>query len=135
MEIIPHSMPAARTFLISNNGSSVYYFLSAFHYFLEKLLQKEPIYFVTDGATSEYISTLKCIGEDGVYTDGYHGLCYFHLVIQSWNKYVKPYITPNIKKKSTNQWQLSTIRKWFKSWFFNVERKIEYHYSKRFFQR
>ena len=60
---------------------------------------------VTDGATTEYIPILKIIGKNGPYPHCSHGLCYFHLVIQGWNKHVKPCVTQIVKedlKKTSN---------------------------------
>ena len=62
-------------------------------------------------------------------------MCYFHLVIQGWDKHVKPYITLAVKENDILQQKIAIIRKWVKSWFFNIELKIEYHYSKRFFHK
>ena len=101
--------------------------------FFGQTITKRIQLFLTNGASTEYLPILKPFGEDGVHKNACHGLCYFHLVIQGWNKYVKPYITANLKENTTCQQYLKTIRYWFKSWFFYVELEIEYHCSKRFF--
>ena len=71
-------------------------FFRVLTFFFGKFITDRIRLIISDGATTEYIPILKSIGKNGVYPNGCHGLCYFHLVIQGWNKHIKPYVTSDI---------------------------------------
>jgi hypothetical protein len=61
-----------------------------------------------------------------VYPKSVHGLCYFHLHVQGWTKFVvKTAPDTDAAKKCAE-----TARLWIKSWFFDVESEDEYKFSR-----
>ena len=54
---------------------------------------------LTSMCSSEYLSFIVNSGEGYVSPNSCLGLCYFHLLIQGWNRHVKPNIDFNVKIK------------------------------------
>ena len=77
----------------------------------------------------------KNIGTDGQYSFAVHGLCYFHIVTQGWQIYVKPNILHDIDGKQELTDIVTIIQSWLKSCFFSTESESEYFYSKRYFHQ
>ena len=57
-----------------------------------KLITERNKLMLTDGCSAEYLSFIMNSGSGHVYKNSCLGLCYFHLVIQGWNKHVRPSI-------------------------------------------
>ena len=50
---------------------------------------------LTDGCSNEYLSFIVNSGDGAVFPHSCLGLCYFHLIIQGWNKHFPPNIDTN----------------------------------------
>ena len=73
------------------------------------------------------------LGANSVFPNSCLGLCYFHLVIQGWNKHVQPNIDMSTPTKDLIKKTVKTIKMWVKTWYFDIETESEYIFSRRLF--
>ena len=78
-----------------------------------------------------FLSIFYHTGPTSVFPNSCLGLCYFHLVIQGWNKHVQPNIDMNGPNKVLTKQTVNVIKMWVKSWYFDVENNTEYVFSRR----
>jgi len=62
----------------------------------------------------------------GTFPNAVHALCYYHLHLQNWLKFIAKWVPENDTAKKYARW----ASEWIRSWFFEVETKAEYDDSK-----
>ena len=85
---------------------------------------------ITDGAVTEYVPFITNTGCNNPFPHALHGLCYFHIAIQGYQKHVLPSITDTIKNSYEMMQYIKIFRFWIKTWFYTIESVIEYNYSR-----
>ena len=85
---------------------------------------------LTDGCTSEYLPFILNIGFNNAFPKAVHGLCYYHLAIQGFKKYVDPHVPTVGRFSKRAKVAVYHIKKWVKDWFFDVEDEAEYRDSR-----
>ena len=125
---------AARAF-IPNAQNWVFYtlFRECLPAFFGPVVTKRNRLMITDGCASEYVSFINSSGKDSIFPNSCLGLCYFHLVIQGWNKHVKSEFGDEYVGNVQKNAHLKSIQMWIKSWFFELESQEEYMFSRRLF--
>ncbi|KAG7357777.1 MULE transposase domain containing protein [Nitzschia inconspicua] len=81
----------------------------------------------TDGCPQEYLPFIQNTGLGTTFPNATHSLCYFHTAILGFNHNVsfpKPGQTPD------QQAAIETVRFFVRSWFFDLETREEYEYSR-----
>ena len=84
---------------------------------------------ITDGCYNEYLSFIGNIGYKKAFPNAVPGLCYYHLVIQGYEKHVYPSLPKTGREFKINNVLIPKIRRYIKSWYFDVETEAEYNMS------
>ena len=70
-----------------------------------------------DGCKSEYVGFIQNSGIDKAFTNAVHGLCYFHLALQDFQKHVHPNIPKTRLFKVSSTGTIVFIKLWVKQCF------------------
>ena len=101
-------------------------------YFLEPKIISRANLLVIDGAITEYVPFITNTDSDNPFFNSYHGLCYYHLTAQGFQRNASPYI-PEVNRNDLSCLEyIKIFRYWVKSCFFPIETEIEYNYSRNF---
>ena len=88
---------------------------------------------ITDGCCDEYLSVIQNLGDNKPFPNAVAGLCYFHLVLQGWDRIVYPNLPKEGKQYNINNVILPRVKEYIKTWYLDVENEQEYKLSKEIF--
>ena len=84
---------------------------------------------ITDGCCDEYLSFINNMGDKKAFPNAVSGLCYYHLVIQGFDRKVNPSLPKEGKQYDINNIIIPRIKEYIKTWYFDVETEAEYNLS------
>ena len=88
---------------------------------------------ITDGCCNEYLSFIQNRGKNESFPNAVIGLCYYHLVLQSYTRVLYPKLPKEGKDYDINNVVIPKVKEYIRTWYFDVETEEEYNYSKNKF--
>ena len=114
MEQTLHLMRVVLSFQIPSNGSFKYCSISVCLINGNTVLFKVRL-LITDGAVVEYVPFINNNGIENPFRFAIHGLCYFHIVIQSYKKNIHLALPESMKNSCEMMEYVKILKMWIKT--------------------